>query len=119
MVAYFDKNDIPGKNTFVPKEANFNVEEELFCSGVVKYFFQPVGIVVAKSQKAAEDAAKLVKVNFIASDKKPLLTVRQILAADNKEKIKLDHKVEAKGKGFQFAIMNYYCNKQFGFKETT
>lgn len=99
VVAYYDKNDIPGKNTFMPSEANFKIEEELFCSGVVKHYFQPVGIVVATSQKTAESAANLVQISYTAGQQKPLLTVRDILAANNKEKIQFDHKVDPKSKG--------------------
>lgn len=98
-MSYFDKNDIPGENTFMPKQGGTSATEEVFCSGTVKYFFQPVGIVVAKSQKVAEEAAELVQVSYKESTKKPLLTVRDILAADAQDKIVKDTEVKAKSKG--------------------
>lgn len=101
VVAYYDKKDIPGKNSFTPKEAGFLfvVDEEIFCSGIVKYYFQPVGITVATSQEVAEQAAELVKISYIEGKQKPLLTVRDILKAGAKDKIVEEGKVEAKSKG--------------------
>lgn len=99
MVAYLDKNDIPGTNTFMPKESGFVVDEELFCSGTVKFFFQTVGIVVATTQKTAEAAAELIQLSYKEATKKPLLTVRQILAADAQDKIVKEQEIKAKTKG--------------------
>ncbi|KAK4872289.1 hypothetical protein RN001_016413 [Aquatica leii] len=80
VVAFYDKNDIPGENSFTPlEEIMFSVPEEIFCSGVVKYYYQPLGIVVAKTQESAEKSANLVHVTYTSGTQKPLCTIREIL----------------------------------------
>lgn len=109
-MAYFDKNDIPGKNTFTPPNANFPsnyypenygpiIQEEIFCSGLVQYYFQPVGMVVAVSQEIAITAASLVKITYKNGSEKPLLTIRQIFKAGDKKRLQFEGGVKAKTKG--------------------
>ncbi|KAJ8955360.1 hypothetical protein NQ318_003457 [Aromia moschata] len=86
VVAFFDKYDIPGKNTFTPKDVFLSVEEELF------YHSQPVGIIVATSHETAEKAADLGK-------KKPVLTIRDILERGITDKLTHDRIVEPKRQG--------------------
>lgn len=99
VVAFYDKNDIPGRNTFTPKELFFPVEEELFCGGTVKYFSQPVGAVIATSQALADKASEMVEVTCEESKEKPLLTVRDILDKNATDKIKDGQEIKAKTKG--------------------
>lgn len=84
-----DKNDIPGKNTFTPNEGNYPIEETLFCKGKVEYYHQPVGVIVATSQEIADKAAKLVEIKYEAGAK-PLLTIRDVVAANATDKISHD-----------------------------
>ncbi|CAH0562395.1 unnamed protein product [Brassicogethes aeneus] len=96
VVAFYGKNDIPGKNTFTPKvfsELFIEMEEELFCSGVVQYYHQPIGVVVARTQELAEKAADLVDVQYGESKVKPLVSIRDVLKANRKEKIVQDRVV--------------------------
>ncbi|XP_052766428.1 xanthine dehydrogenase-like [Mya arenaria] len=76
--------DIPGANDIrVPQllSPTGNVElEELFCSGKVMYYGQPIGMVVAESQTLADKAARLVKVNY-NSISAPVITVDDAIAA--------------------------------------
>lgn len=107
---FYDKNHIPGVNDFTPIEAYpwyFSRAEEMFCSGVVKYYFQPVGIIVAKSQELAEKAADMVEVNYLEGKEKPLLTIRDLIAAKSKDKISQAGKKDAKKKG------NFVVNTSF------
>ncbi|KAB0801417.1 hypothetical protein PPYR_05771 [Photinus pyralis] len=97
VVAYLDKNDIPGRNSFTPKEASFMfvTDEEIFCSGHVEYYHQPIGMIVANSQYIAEKAAELVNVTYKRSSEKPLLTIRDILSNNRSDRIKLDDELKA------------------------
>lgn len=86
-MAFYTKDDIPGRNTFTPKESQFPVDEELFCSGLIQYYSQPVGVIVAETQVLAEQAAEMVEITYESSTVKPLFTVRQILEAGDISKI--------------------------------
>lgn len=82
----------------MPKEANsifLSVEEEIFCSGVVQYFNQPIGLIVAESQELAEKAANLVRVSYNPG-KQPLLTIPDVIKSD---KANLDNEVHPKSRG--------------------
>lgn len=99
-MAFFDKDDIPGKNTFTPMEILwFRKEEELFCSGVVKNFSQPVGVIVAESQALADKASEMVEITYDESKDKPLLNVRDVLSASATDRIKDDQEVKPTKKG--------------------
>lgn len=99
VVAFFDKDDIPGRNTFTPKEANLKFDEEIFCSGTVLYYSQPIGVIVAKSQNIANEAAEIVEVTYDISNIDPLLTVRDVLKANAKDRITHEQTVNPKHKG--------------------
>lgn len=100
VVAFFDKNDIPGKNTFTPAgEIAVTIEEELFCSGTVLYHSQPIGIVVAKTQDIAQAAAEMVEVTYTNGNYQPLYTVREVLKAGAKDKIIHIRTINPKSRG--------------------
>nr|XP_024214404.1 xanthine dehydrogenase-like isoform X2 [Halyomorpha halys] len=80
VVAFYSAKDIPGKNSFATFSLLAPEDEELFCSGPVKYAGQPVGIIVAKTHDLAIKAAKMVKIEY-SNEKKPLLTVKEVLAS--------------------------------------
>lgn len=88
VVAYYDKNDLPGPNTILPPilpPFAPLVYETLFCDGTVQYYFQPVGVIVAETPELAEKAAKLVKIKY-EKGPKPFLTIQQILEAPDAAK---------------------------------
>ncbi|XP_018565775.1 indole-3-acetaldehyde oxidase-like [Anoplophora glabripennis] len=99
VIAFLDKNDIPGKNTFTPSESGLPMEEELFCTGIVKYHSQPVGIIVAKSQEIAEKAANLVDVRYKDGNEKPVITLGDILKRNLSTKINQDKIINPKRTG--------------------
>ncbi|XP_059485730.1 xanthine dehydrogenase-like [Neocloeon triangulifer] len=79
VVAFFKAADIPGKNSFTPQTLPLFVEdEEVFCSGPIKYAGQVVGLVVATSRMAATLGAGLVQVSY-AKTEKPILSVREVM----------------------------------------
>ncbi|CAG9813286.1 unnamed protein product [Phaedon cochleariae] len=99
VVRFFDKNDVPGVNTFMPKVAGLAVQEELFCSGRVQYYHQPIGIIVATDQEIAWNAAEHVKVKYTPPTTKPYLTARDVVKANAKDKIVHQTTVVPSGKG--------------------
>lgn len=75
------------------------VEEELFCSGRVQFYAQPVGIIVATSFELAERAADLVRVTASAPKTKGLLTIQDVLKANATSRIQSQSTFPAKRKG--------------------
>lgn len=86
VTAFYTAKDIPGQNTFMPKNIPLvNVEEEILCSGKVMFYGQPAGIIVASREKIAIKAAKLVKINYKSiNNNKPLLTVDDVMNSSEK-----------------------------------
>ncbi|KAJ3622741.1 hypothetical protein MTP99_019023 [Tenebrio molitor] len=100
VVAFFSKDDIPGDNNFTPLGiALITAKEEIFCSGRVLYYEQPVGILVGKSEKAVMEASKLVAITYEAPNVEPLLTVRQILKSGQTDRITEAGTIKPKRKG--------------------
>jgi xanthine dehydrogenase molybdopterin-binding subunit B len=65
VVAFYSAKDIPGSNTFMPENFLFVAEaEEIFCRSQVKFFSQPVGILLAYTLELAYRAAELVEVVY-------------------------------------------------------
>lgn len=80
VVAVFSAKDIPGSNLIsAPDNFFFVKEEELFLTGEVKFYNQPVGMVVAESNSLAHKAAKLVKLTYEGGDREILPTLKDVL----------------------------------------
>ncbi|KAJ3639857.1 hypothetical protein Zmor_003191 [Zophobas morio] len=86
IVAFYSKDDIPGKNNFMPLDF-FKEEEEIFCSGRVLYHHQPIGILVGNSQAVVQSAISLIEATYDPPTVAPLLTVRQILKEGRTDRI--------------------------------
>ncbi|CAG9860743.1 unnamed protein product [Phyllotreta striolata] len=100
VLAYFDKRDIPGTNTFTPKDVGlFPVQEELFCDGTVLYYDQPVGIVVASEEFLAMRAARMVKITYNPPTKKAYFNVKDVVKDDVKARIIHQSTISPKSKG--------------------
>ncbi|KAH9639155.1 hypothetical protein HF086_018223 [Spodoptera exigua] len=79
VIAVYTAEDIPGINSFTPPDSFlYSANEEILASGTVKYYNQPMAIVVAKSRYIADRAAKLVTATY-ANVKDPLLDVKQTI----------------------------------------
>ncbi|XP_022826465.1 xanthine dehydrogenase-like [Spodoptera litura] len=75
VIAFYSAKDIPGLNSFTPKDLyTYHMNEEVFCSSQVKYFNQPLGLIVADNQDIAYEAVNLVKVTY-ANLEKPVIDV--------------------------------------------
>ncbi|XP_073945873.1 aldehyde oxidase 1-like [Choristoneura fumiferana] len=77
VIAFYSAKDIPGRNSFTPAPTPFYLkDEEVFCSGSVKYNGQVIGLVVAETKYIAEKAAKLVHVKY-NNIKKPVIDIKE------------------------------------------
>ncbi|XP_052742307.1 uncharacterized protein LOC128198880 [Bicyclus anynana] len=97
VVAFFSAKDIPGNNSFIPAPNSYNLaDEELFCGGEVKYFNQPIGMVVCKTQAIANYAATLVEVTY-TNVRKPVIDINEAIKDPNR--VSVFQSVKAKSKG--------------------
>ncbi|XP_068627637.1 uncharacterized protein [Battus philenor] len=102
VIAFYSAKDIPGVNTFTPAYPNLLTEkEEILCSEEIKYYGQPVAILVADRQKTSNKAAEFVKVLYSSVNRnKPLLTLDDVLKSKEKDKrLKTDKVVEPTDQG--------------------
>lgn len=63
VVAFYSAKDIPGINSFVSTDYNYELEQ-LFVEGKVNYHNQPLGIIVANTKTNALRASKRVAVTY-------------------------------------------------------
>lgn len=70
--------------------------EEVFSSGEIKYFNQPIGVIAAKTKYIAKKLAKMVDVKY-TNIKMPVIDVKQ--AKKNPKRNSLFGKIDAKSKG--------------------
>ncbi|XP_049819814.1 uncharacterized protein LOC109604513 isoform X2 [Aethina tumida] len=123
VISFYGKNDIPGVNNWIPTLiwVYFTVKEELFCEGKVKYYDQPVGVIVAKTQDLANKAADLVKIICTSPRQEYYITVKDILKASKdvqKERITEMTTVIAKRKGNDVQKVvkgDFYIDLQYHF----
>ncbi|KAF5284774.1 hypothetical protein FQA39_LY04499 [Lamprigera yunnana] len=123
VVAFYGKDDVPGENTFTPtEEMFFSKAEEIFCTGVVKYYYQPIGIIVAKDQKTALKAAEFVQVSYEPGTDAPVYNIREILSIKGNEVLHFDGQHEAKNKGndvFEVIKGNFDIYSQYHYTMET
>lgn len=96
VIAFYSAKDIPGANNFTPINIPIiSSVEEILCSSEVKFYGQPVGIIVANREKIANNASKLVKINYKSiSNKIPLLNISDVLASAENQRINTDKIIE-------------------------
>ncbi|KAJ8719331.1 hypothetical protein PYW08_011506 [Mythimna loreyi] len=97
VIAFYSAKDIPGLNSFTPADDPlYAINEEVFCSGQVKYFNQPIGLIVADTQDTADKAANLVKVKY-ANIEKPVIDIK--IAKTDSKRNTLYREIKASTKG--------------------
>ncbi|KAJ3639855.1 hypothetical protein Zmor_003190 [Zophobas morio] len=99
VTAFFTKNDIPGDNVFTPIINGITSREEIFCDGTVKFYDQPLGIIVGTNREVVNEASKLVEVTYVLPDTELLLTSRQILQQGRKDRIRYYKTLQPSRKG--------------------
>lgn len=88
VIAFYTAKDIPGTNSFCDAAFQY-VAEEIFCSGVVKYYDQPLGVVVALTGDIAKRAATKVKVIYSNRPNSRIFpTMTHVFVGQAKERIK-------------------------------
>nr|XP_049700586.1 probable aldehyde oxidase gad-3 [Helicoverpa armigera] len=83
VLAFFSAKDIPGKNSFLSQRVPTQLTpEEVFAAKEIKYYDQPIGVIVAENERLAHRASLLVKVNYKVDKRKPLLTLQDVREKD-------------------------------------
>ncbi|XP_041981242.1 xanthine dehydrogenase-like [Aricia agestis] len=97
VIAFYTASDIPGPNSYTPAGRTFNLtNEELLCNGEVKFYNQPIGIIVGKSYAIANRAAKLVSVTY-SNVRKPVVDIK--IAKNDPTKNSMVTSIDATGRG--------------------
>ncbi|XP_037946120.1 xanthine dehydrogenase-like isoform X2 [Teleopsis dalmanni] len=85
VVAFFSAQDIPGRNTFVNERFQWFIPEEIFCSDIVQFYNQPLGLIVAITHDIAHRATTRVRVTYTnIQNQPPKLSLKQILSDNHK-----------------------------------
>ncbi|XP_039757164.1 indole-3-acetaldehyde oxidase-like isoform X3 [Pararge aegeria] len=124
VVGFFSAKDIPGYNTFTPKDVPFmDCEEEILASKRISFYGHPIGVVAAVTRNLALKAAKLVKISYKKDSAKPVLSIKDALAAPDKDKrIREDVTIKATDRGTDTTHVikgNYYVPDQYHFTMET
>ncbi|XP_002000301.2 aldehyde oxidase 4 isoform X1 [Drosophila mojavensis] len=89
VVAFYGSKDIPGDNNFnnttvftVPGDV-----EEIFCSGRVLYYDQPLGVIAALTHDVAVYAATLVQVTYANDQVKIYTSMNAVLSAKVEDRL--------------------------------
>ncbi|XP_014217161.1 xanthine dehydrogenase-like [Copidosoma floridanum] len=123
VVAFYSAKNIPGKNLFINSGLSFEsleYDEILFADNEVQYAGQPYGMIVAESQNIAQYAASKVSLVYKATSKrKPLITVQDVINANDKSRIKKIIELPAKeapGKDEKYKIKgSHVVGSQYHF----
>ncbi|XP_026741596.1 xanthine dehydrogenase-like [Trichoplusia ni] len=77
VLAFYTAKDIPGLNSYTPNDISlYSANEEILCDGNVRYYNQPIGIVVAETHQIASRATQLVQVKY-NSGAKPVIDIKE------------------------------------------
>lgn len=103
VVAFYTAKDVPGENLFVAASSQLFMltqDELLFADGQVLYAGQPVGMIVAETHTLANEAVKKVKITYADALKtKPMVSIDDVLKANDESRLLQTVNVPAKGKG--------------------
>ncbi|XP_025993326.1 xanthine dehydrogenase/oxidase isoform X2 [Solenopsis invicta] len=105
VVAFYSAKDVPGKNLCISVACQlfplmFMNDELLFAEEDVLYAGQPIGVIAAETHNLANEAAKLVKINYSETLKRqPMITIEDALAAKDDTRFLQSIRTPAKKKG--------------------
>ena len=95
----YTANDIPGVNSFGFPGIQLQTEEEEILATKIKFYGQPIAVVVAKTEKLAEKVAKKVKVTYKnVSTATPVLTIDEA-KKDSQRYVSGTPSIEPDGRG--------------------
>ncbi|XP_018304122.1 xanthine dehydrogenase 1-like [Mycetomoellerius zeteki] len=121
VVAFFSAQDIPGKNLCISaasKLTSLSEDELLFAEKDILYAGQPVGVIVAKTHNLANEAAKLVKITYSESVKRPVISIEDAFKTTDKNRIRESVNIPAKRKGTsQYVVVTgfFHCGSQYHY----
>lgn len=99
VLTLFTAKDIPGVNSFTAPGLQLQTEEEeILVSKEVKFYGQPVAVIVADSEFLAAKAATMVKVTYKNISKPPILTIDEAKKHSNRY-IPSENKIDPKDRG--------------------
>ncbi|XP_028031939.1 xanthine dehydrogenase/oxidase-like [Bombyx mandarina] len=76
VLAIYTAKDIPGENTFITPGLQLQTDKEETLATIIKYFGQPIAIVVAETEELAAAVAKKVRVDYKNTKKSaPVITI--------------------------------------------
>uniref|UniRef100_T1PJV0 Molybdopterin-binding domain of aldehyde dehydrogenase n=1 Tax=Musca domestica TaxID=7370 RepID=T1PJV0_MUSDO len=119
VVAFYSAKDIPGTNTYVDEGFGYE-KEEIFCSQTVRYYDQPLGMIVALSSDIANRAASKVRVIYSKGSEVIMPTLPDVFANNCLERIhsispskiediKLSEAADISGKGiFEIGLQYHF-----------
>ncbi|KAG6453184.1 hypothetical protein O3G_MSEX007992 [Manduca sexta] len=88
VITMYTSADIPGVNSIIRSDFRlFYENEEFLASEKIRFYNQPVAIIVANTQMLADQATYLVKVNYKNVSKTPVIfTIEDAIKAPKEEK---------------------------------
>ncbi|XP_011498418.1 PREDICTED: xanthine dehydrogenase/oxidase-like [Ceratosolen solmsi marchali] len=127
VIAFYSAKDVPGVNAFINSANKFDFlsdDEVLFADKEIAFAGQIFGMIVATSQKRAEEAASKVKIIYPKGPKpKPLITVHDVIASNDKTRISKQGDIPATqpaGKDIAYNIKgSYETGPQYHFSMET
>nr|QIA97582.1 aldehyde oxidase 3 [Ostrinia furnacalis] len=110
VLAILTPDDIPGKNSFSRPGFQLQTEVEEILATDIKYYGQPIAILVATSEELAASAAKKVEVKYKnVSKDRPVLTIDQAKKDSNRYRAYPDNITPtAKGENVDKVIKGVY-----------
>ncbi|XP_073819307.1 uncharacterized protein [Musca autumnalis] len=86
VIAFYSAKDIPGINSFVDPAFRYE-PEEIFCSDLVRYYDQPLGMIVALSPDIANRACTKVKILYSKNANVVMPTLDDVLTNNRLDRI--------------------------------
>ncbi|KAJ0176327.1 hypothetical protein K1T71_008501 [Dendrolimus kikuchii] len=120
VIAFYTADDIPGNNSFTPNNIELYLSyEEIFCSGKVYYYNQPLGVIVGETQEIANKAAHMVHVSYTTGQK--LVTdIREAIKDPKRNKLYKSVPATLPGVDIKKVIKGeFYRNSQYHFPMET
>lgn len=97
VIACYTAKDIPGLNSFTPiDDPVYSLNEEVLCSGDVKYYNQPIALIVAETQYTADTATKLVKIKY-TNIQNPVIDIKEAIKDPKRNSLYKEVKATDKG----------------------